>query len=127
MALTATATPKVEDEIKKLLCNPVVSKASINRPNIFRSATELVIPHSSDYFHVFASHVADISNSEPTIVYTDFISDIGPIVSSLSNIGIEAVGYYGELDPRERHESYLMEIRSSKCDGCNKNLWHGHR
>ena len=30
MALTATATPKVEDEIKKLLRNPMVAKASTN-------------------------------------------------------------------------------------------------
>ena len=107
MALTATATPKVEDTIKKLLRNPVVSKSSVNRPNITLSTTELVISPNSDYFQVFASHVADISNSEPTIVYTDFISDIGPIVSSLSDLGIEAVGYYGEMDPRERQESYL--------------------
>ena len=82
MAPTATATPKVEEDIKKLLRNPVVSKASVNRSNVSLSATELVIPPSRDYFHVFASHVADISNSEPTIVYTDFIADIGPIVSS---------------------------------------------
>ena len=107
MALTTTATPKVEDDIKKLLRNPVVSKSSINRPNITLSATELVISPDSDYFQVFANHVADISNSEPTIVYTDFISDIGPIVSSLSDLGIDAVGYYGEMDPRERQESYL--------------------
>ena len=105
MALTATATPKVEDEIKKLLRNPMVTKASINRPNISLAATEIEMPPSSDYYHTFANHVADISNSEPTIVY--FIADIGPIVSSLAELGIEAVGYYGEMDPRHRHESYL--------------------
>ena len=107
MALTATATSKVENDIKKLLHNPVVTKASINRPNITLSATQVDVPSSSDYFHVFADHVADISNSEPTIVYTDFIADIGPIVSSLADLGIDAVGYYGEMDPRERQESYL--------------------
>ena len=107
MALTATSTPKVEDEIKKLLRNPMVAKASINRPNISLAATEIQMPPSSDYYHTFANHVADISNSEPTIVYTDFIADIGPIVSSLAELGIEAVGYYGEMDPRHRHESYL--------------------
>ena len=44
MALTATATPKVEDDIRKLLRNPIVSKSSINGTNITLSATELVIP-----------------------------------------------------------------------------------
>ena len=34
MALTATATPQVEADIKKLLRNPRVIKASINRANI---------------------------------------------------------------------------------------------
>ena len=96
MALTATATPKVADEIKQLLRNPMVTKASINRPNISLAATEIEMPPSSDYYNTFANHVADISNSEPTIVYVDFIADIGPIVSSLAELGIEAVGYYGK-------------------------------
>ena len=108
MALTATATPEVEIEIKKLLRNPVVTKASINRPNISLSAKEVKVPPGGDYFHTLADHVADISCSEPTIVYTDFIADIGPIVSSLADLGIEAVGYYGEMDPRERQESYTQ-------------------
>ena len=107
MALTATTTPEVENDIRKLLRNPVVTRVSINRPNITLSVTEVDVPASSDYFHTFADYVADISNSEPTVVYTDFIADIGPIVSSLADLGIEAVGYYGEMDPRRRQESYL--------------------
>lgn len=36
MALTATATPRVEEEIKTNLClrNPFVAKTSFNRPNL---------------------------------------------------------------------------------------------
>ena len=108
MALTATATPEVEVEIKKLLRNPLVTKASINRSNISLSAIEVNVPPNGDYFHTLANYVADISCSEPTVVYTDFIADIGPIVSSLADLGIEAVGYYGEMDPRERQESYTQ-------------------
>ena len=104
---TATATPKVEDDIKKLLRNPIVTHASINRPNITLAATEVEVAQSSDYYHTIAEYVSDISNSEPTIVDTDFIADIGPIVSSLADLGIDAVGYYGEMHPRERQESYL--------------------
>ena len=49
MALTATATPKVQDDIKKLLRNPVVTQASINRSNITLAATEVEVAQSSDY------------------------------------------------------------------------------
>lgn len=110
MALTATATPAVENDIKKLLRNPLVLRASINRPNITLSAQEVIMAPAGTpkkYCHIFADHVAEISQSEPTIVYTDFIADIGPIVSALSDLGIDAVGYYGEMDPRERNQSYL--------------------
>ena len=60
-----------------------------------------------NYYTEFSSIAAEISQCEPTIIYTDFITDIGPIVSALSDLGIEAVGYYGEMDPRERKQSYL--------------------
>ena len=58
-----------------------------------------------DYFAT--DYVSDITHGEPAIVYT---ADIGRIVSSLNEIGIEAVGYYGEMDSRDRLESY------SKCE-----------
>ena len=61
---------------------------------------------NDDYFATFAEYVSDITHGEPAIVYTDFIADIGHIVSSLNEIGIEAVGYYGEMDSRDRLESY---------------------
>ena len=94
MALMAMATPKVETEINNLLPNAVVTKASINRPSISLSVKEVKLLPGGDYFHTLANYVADISCSEPTIVYTDFLVDIGPIVSYLADLGIEAVGYY---------------------------------
>lgn len=41
MALTATATPTLEDDIKTLLRNPLVSRVSVNRPNITLIAKEV--------------------------------------------------------------------------------------
>ena len=41
MALTATATESVENDIKLLLRNPVISKSSVNRPNITQKVEEL--------------------------------------------------------------------------------------
>ena len=51
-------------------------------------------------------YVSDITSGEPAIVYTDFIAYVGTIVSTLNNLDIDAVGYYGEMDPRDRMESY---------------------
>ena len=39
--------------------------------------------------------------------YTDFIAGIGPIVCALQQVGVEAVGYRGEMDAPSRQESYL--------------------
>ena len=41
MALTATATETVENDIKLLLQNPVISKSSVNQPNITLKVEEL--------------------------------------------------------------------------------------
>ena len=84
-----------------------MSRVSVNRPNITLAAQEVVNVAGNNYYHTFADYVAAISQSQPTIIYTDFINDVGPIVSALSDLGIDAVGYYGEMDPRERKQSYL--------------------
>ena len=106
--LTATAPPPVEASILKLLRNPLVTKGSTNRSNISLACE--VIPssiHRKD-FSYFASRVSDIlSDSECAIIYTDFIDDVGPIMSKLSEERIESVAYYGEMDVKSRNESYM--------------------
>ena len=47
MALTASATETVENNIKLLLQNPVISKSSVNQPNITLKAEELSSDSSS--------------------------------------------------------------------------------
>ena len=124
MALTATATPDVEGDIKKLLRNPLTVKASINRPNITLNAHE-VKTHTDNYFAIFAKYVADITSGESTIVYTDFIADVGAIVSSLNQVGIESVGYHGEMDMKWKSgevqiivatKAFGMGINNKTCD-----------
>lgn len=39
--------------------------------------------------------------------YTDFIDNIGPIVSELNEFNIECVAYHGEMDLKSRNESYF--------------------
>ena len=107
MALTATATAAVKEEIELLLRNPVISQSSMNRPNVTLKVEELQQDKSKPQAVQFACKVAEIISSDASIIYTDFISDIGPIVSALQEVGVEAVGYHGEIDIPTRQESYL--------------------
>ena len=107
MCLTATATPAVEEDIKLLIRNPVVQKKSMNRPNVTLNVEELKDDKSLNHAEQFAKRAAEICGSSSSIVYTDFIADIGPIVSALQQVGVEAVGYHGEMDAPSRQESYL--------------------
>ena len=106
MALSATATAEAEANICQLLRNPVIQKTSINRPNITLSVEELSQDEGTLPSIQFAMRAAEIAGTTSAIIYTDFIADIGPIVSSLYEIGIEAVGYHGEMDVHSRHEAY---------------------
>ena len=108
IALTATLTPSVEQDVMSLLRNPIIKRASVNRPNITLNAEEMLPIKSKPYPLQFADRVSAIINSSSSIVYTDFIADIGPIVSALADVGVEAVGYHGEMDGASRHESYLQ-------------------
>ena len=92
MALTATANSVVEDEIKILLRHPVIEKASMNHPNIALYVEELESDKSFPPAMQFGTRASEIMESSAAIVYTDFIADIGPYVSSLSENGIQAVG-----------------------------------
>jgi len=107
MALTATATPAVKEDVLTLLRCPVISQSSMNRKNITLRVEELQHIKGVPEAVQFSNRVAAIVNSDPTIIYTDFVADIGPIVSALQDVEIEAVGYHGEMDIPSRHESYI--------------------
>ena len=109
MALTTTAKPNTVEDMKDLLRHPHVVKASVNRPNIYLSVEDPPSPNKSTPPAMqFARRAADIIGTSSAIIYTDFISDVGPIISALAELGIDAVGYHGELDGPARHESYMM-------------------
>ena len=107
MPLTATVTANVEEDITLLLRNPVTSKSSMNRPNVTLNVEELTHDKSLPLAAQFANRAAEIIDSTSSIIYTDFIADIGPIVSALQEVGVEAVGYHGEMDASSRHDSYI--------------------
>lgn len=51
---------------------------------------------------MFAQKTRDLIKHECAIVYTDFVSDVGPILCALRSVGLECVGYYGEMDTEDR-------------------------
>lgn len=91
MLLTPTAPPEVFDSICKLVCHPVVSKGSMNTPNVKLSCNELPC-HARGDFYDFAFRVSEIAGDRCTIVCTNFQ-------------GHSCVGYYGGMDPKSRLES----------------------
>ena len=104
MCLTATAPPIIKESMCHLLRHPLISIASIDRPNIYLSCEEMPGVGKFDYF---ASRVCDIlTDSECSIIYTDFIDSVGPIMSELNKYGLDSVAYYGEMDAKSRNESY---------------------
>ena len=109
MALTATAMPDTLEDITDILRNPKVIRCSVNRPNVYLCVKELHRASEKSLAPAmqFSQRAKGIIGSSSAIIYTDFISDVGPIVSALGELGINAVGYHGELDAPSRHESYL--------------------
>ena len=115
MILTATATPETTKELLTLLCDPVIARGSVNRRNIYLAVEEVL----TGDFQAVADKVSEVYNNESTIVYTDFVDNVGKIISSLQDLSIEAVGYYGEMS---RSESYR---KWKSGDGCNESIWPG--
>ena len=114
MALTATATPDVEEELKNtVLRNPVIQKMSMNRPNIALHVEELAANNKSANAMQFSARAAEIIQSSSAVIYTDFIVDVGKIISSFQSIGISSVGYHGEMDISSREDAY-MQWKSNK-------------
>ena len=108
IALTATAPLDVQQSIQKLdpIRAPLVIKESVNRSNIFLSCEELPFSGRKGLSH-FAARVSEILDGNSAIIYTDFIDDIGPNGSELSEYDhIDCVAYHGEMDIQSRHTSY---------------------
>ena len=105
MILTATAPPEVLDSMSRLVRDPVVSKGSVNQPNV-KLSCEALPCHARRSLTDFALRVSEIAGDRCTVIYTNFIENIESIVSELNDLGHCCVGYYGEIDPKSRLESY---------------------
>jgi len=108
IALTATATPKVQQDIQKNLQmnNAVLFKSSFNRPNLFYEvrAKRNVIKEIVRY--------AKMNAGKSGIVYCLSRKKVEEVAEALKLNGIKALPYHAGLDPKTRAETqdnFLME------------------
>ena len=108
IALTATATPKVQQDIQKNLQMNKASlfKSSFNRPNLFYEvrAKRDVIKEIVRY--------AKLNSGKSGIVYCLSRKKVEEVAEALKLNGIEALPYHAGLDPKTRAETqdnFLME------------------
>ena len=116
MALSATVTPQIQRALENFLHNPVVEKGTVNRDSIFlgvekhnfkrSDGTKQSVSLDSRDFNSFADRVKEILADKCTIVYTDFACHVAPIVLTLIDRGLQAVGYYGKMKEGEKAEAY---------------------
>jgi ATP-dependent DNA helicase RecQ len=108
IALTATATPKVQQDIQKNLQmnNSSLFKSSFNRPNLFYEvrAKRDVIKEIVRY--------AKLNSGKSGIVYCLSRKKVEEVAEALKLNGIKALPYHAGLDPKTRAETqdnFLME------------------
>ncbi|KAE7998428.1 hypothetical protein FH972_002973 [Carpinus fangiana] len=112
LALTATAVPKVQQDVIESLClqNPLVLKASFNRPNIY---------YEVRYKDLLDDAYADLSNLLKSIgdvcaiVYCLERTTCDDMSAHLSNSGISSAAYHAGLNNKMR-TSVLDDWISSK-------------
>ncbi len=112
IALTATATPKVADDIVTALRlrDPLVIRTGIERPNLFLAATPVV--DTEEKTDLIADRIRAIDG--PGIVYSALIKDLEILHGELQRRGIESLVYHGKLSPEERRrmqEDFMTSTR----------------
>ena len=100
IALTATATPTVADDIilRLGLQNPVVIRTGIERPNLFLASRTVF--EADEKVPLLAERIASIDG--PGIVYSALIKDLERLHGELARRDIQSLVYHGKLSPDER-------------------------
>lgn len=108
IALTATATPKVQNDIQKNLgiMDATVFKSSFNRPNLYYEVREKVSP-DKDIIRYINQH-----RGKSGIIYCLSRKKVEEVANLLNINGIRALPYHAGLDAKTRAENqdrFLME------------------
>ncbi|MFD1630589.1 DNA helicase RecQ [Pseudopedobacter beijingensis] len=109
IALTATATPKVQNDIQKNLqmLNANVFKSSFNRSNLYYE----VRPKADDILKDIIRYIKN-NTGKSGIVYCLSRKKVEEVANALEINGIRSLPYHAGLDPKVRAETqdkFLME------------------
>ncbi|XP_047082781.1 ATP-dependent DNA helicase Q-like 3 isoform X1 [Lolium rigidum] len=101
LALTATAVPKVQNDVISSLClqNPVILKASFNRPNIFY---EVRYKDLLDNVYADISNLLKSSGNVCSIIYCLERAACDDLTMHLSEQGISCAAYHAGLNSKVR-------------------------
>ena len=109
IALTATATPKVQHDIQKNLgmMDAVVYKASFNRPNLYYEVRHKTKDVSKDIIKYIKTHTG-----KSGIIYCLSRKKVEELAETLLVNGIKALPYHAGLESeirKENQDKFLME------------------
>lgn len=107
IALTATATPKVQSDIMKNLgiANAKVFKSSFNRPNLYYEVRDKVKPEE-DIVRYIRSH-----KDKCGIIYCLSRKKVEELAQLLVLNGINALPYHAGLDPKTRSDNQDLFLK----------------
>ncbi len=100
IALTATATPRVAEDIvgQLRLRDPLVIRTGIERPELFLACSD--VDSKEEKVRVVAERIAAIDG--PGIVYSALIRDLEEMHGELRRRGVRSLVYHGKLSAEER-------------------------
>ena len=112
VALTATATPRVADDIVRSLRldDPVVIRTGIERPNLFLGCAH--VDHAEEKLPHLLQRIRQLDG--PGIVYSTLIRDLEALHDELKRRGVHSLVYHGKLSPQERRAMQERFIASDR-------------
>jgi ATP-dependent DNA helicase RecQ len=112
IALTATATAQVADDVARALQlkKPLVIRTGIERPNLFLGCTHVDL--AEEKVPLIAERVRTIGGAG--IVYSALIRDLEALHDELKRVGIHALVYHGKLSDAERRRMQDRFMRSGE-------------
>ncbi|MCA8979940.1 MAG: RecQ family ATP-dependent DNA helicase [Planctomycetes bacterium] len=112
LALTATATPAVADDIVESLrlVDPLVIRTGIERENLFFACT--TVESEEEKIERIADRVAGSDGAG--VVYSALIKDLEHLHGELRRRGLESLVYHGKLSAEERRSMQDRFMRSER-------------
>ncbi len=124
LALTATATPKVQQDILKSLGmqEAALYKSSFNRANLYYEVKQKNTDVNKDVIRFIKMHTG-----KSGIIYCLSRKQVEELAETLVVNGIKALPYHAGLDSAVRvSEPGQIPDGRSGCDSCHYSIWYGN-